>query len=66
MRQMRVKLTLMFAVSMCFVALEEDMIVQTGAEWLPCSCERWLHEDCAEDTVVDSDGNEYCCPFCVM
>ena len=50
----------------CFVTLEEDMIVQTGAEWLPCFCERWLHEGCAEDTVVDSDGNECYCTFCVM
>lgn len=27
-----------------------------GAEWLFCTCERWLHEDCAED-IVDNDGN---------
>ena len=26
---------------------------------------RWLHEDCAEDCIVDSDENKYYCPFCV-
>ena len=51
---------------MCFVTFEEDTREQTGAEWLPCACRRWLHEDCAEDIVVDSDGNEHCCPFCVV
>ena len=51
---------------MCFVTFEEDTCEQTGAEWLPCACGRWLHEDCAEDIVVDSDGNERCCPFCVV
>ena len=43
---------------MCFVTFEEDTRKQTRAEWLPCACGRWLHEDCAEDIVVDSDGNE--------
>ena len=51
---------------MCFVTFEEDTIRQTGAEWVPCACGRWLHEDCAEDIEVDSDGNERCCPFCVI
>ena len=51
---------------MCFVTFEEDTLKQTGAEWLPCACGRWLHEDCAEDVIVDSDGNELCCPFCVV
>ena len=51
---------------MCFVTFEEDTREQTGAEWLPCACGSWLHEDCAEDIVVDSDGNELCCPFCVV
>ena len=50
----------------CFATFEEDTIRQTGAEWVPCACGRWLHEDCAEDIKVDSDGNERCCPFCVM
>ena len=50
---------------MCFVTFEEDTLEGTGAEWLPCPCGRWLHEDCAEDCIVDSDGNERYCPFCV-
>ena len=50
---------------MCFVTFEEDTIEGTGAEWLPCPCGRWLHEDCAENCMVDSDGKERYCPFCV-
>ena len=51
---------------MCFVTSEEDTHKQTGVEWLPCACGRWLHENYAEDIVVDSDGNECFCPFCVV
>jgi len=50
---------------MCFVAFEEDTHKGTGAEWLPCPCGRWLHEDCAKGCIVDSDENEHYCPFCV-
>ena len=50
---------------MCFVTFEEDIHEGTGAEWLPCPCGRWLHEDCAEDCIVDSDGNERYYSFCV-
>ena len=50
---------------MCFVTFEEDTLEGTGAEWLPCHCGRWLHEDCAENCIVDSDGNERFCPFCL-
>jgi len=30
---------------MCFVSFE-DVLEGGGAEWIPCSCGRWLHEDC--------------------
>ena len=41
---------------MYFITFEEDIIEETEAEWLPCHCGRWLHEDCAEECIVDSDG----------
>ena len=50
---------------MCFVTFEEDTLEGTGAEWIPCPCGRWLHEDCVKDYTVDSDRNEHYCPFCV-
>lgn len=36
---------------MCFVRYEEDVIGETGAVWVSCTCGRWLHENCAEDCV---------------
>ena len=50
---------------MCFVIFEEDTLEGTGAEWIPCPCGRWLHEECVEDYAVDSDGNECYYPSCV-
>ena len=44
---------------MCFVTCEEDTREQIGAEWLTCACGKWLHENCAEDMVVDGNGNEH-------
>ena len=35
-----------------------------GAEWMSCACGRWLHEDSAENGVIDSSGERFC-PFCV-
>ena len=39
---------------------------RTGAEWIACGCGQWLHEDCAEDVVLDDKGNERFCVFCLM
>ena len=35
--------------NICFVTFEAYMLEETGAEWLPCPCRRWLHEHCAQD-----------------
>ena len=52
---------------MCFVIFKEDILEGTGAEWLqlPCPCRRLLHENCAEDCIVDSEGIERYCLSCV-
>ena len=46
----------------CFVLYEND---QSGKDWVACACGRWLHEDCADDCVIDSDGNERLCFICL-
>ena len=50
---------------MCFVSYEDDILEGTGADWIFCKCGRWLHEDCVEDIVKDSDGDERFCSFCL-
>ena len=34
----------------CFVAYDDD---QSGKDWVACACGRWLHEDCADVTVME-------------
>ena len=34
---------------------------QSGKNWVACACGRWLHEECADDCIIDSDGNERLC-----
>ena len=29
-----------------------------GTEWISCACGHWLHEDCAENRVIESSGCE--------
>ena len=50
---------------MCFVTYEDDVLDGAGAEWISCKCGRWLHEDCVEDVVKDSTGDERYCSFCI-
>ena len=50
---------------MCFGTYEDDIMERAGAEWISCACGRWLHEDCAENRVIDSSGCERFCPYCV-
>ena len=50
----------------CFQAFAEDVEEGTGAEWVQCTCTRWLHEDCILDSIIDSSGKERLCPFCTM
>ena len=50
----------------CFGGYDDDVIERTGAEWIACGCGRWLHEDCVEDVVLDDEGNERFCVFCLM
>lgn len=36
-----------------------------GRDWVKCACSRWVHEDCMEDVILDGEGLERFCPFCI-
>jgi hypothetical protein len=46
----------------CFGLYTEDV---SGADWIECACGHWLHEECAEECVVDANGKERFCPACL-
>ena len=46
----------------CCVCLE---IYDATTEWVQCVCQRWMHEDCYTEIVLDKYGRELLCPFCV-
>ena len=50
---------------MCLVRYEDDVLEGFGAEWINSRCGRWMHENCVEETVMDSDGQQRFCTFCV-
>ena len=39
----------------CFGLYTEDV---SGADWIECACGHWLHEERAEECVVDAGGKE--------
>ena len=43
----------------CFGFYQED--IDTGREWVQCSCNGWIYEDCVDDEDVDSGR---LCPLC--
>ena len=45
----------------CFGSYDED--IDTGREWLQCSCGRWIHEDCIDEVVIDNSSGKVC-PLC--
>ena len=47
----------------CCVCFE---MYDNTTEWVQCVCQRWLHEDCYTDIVLDKYGRELLCPFCVV
>lgn len=50
----------------CFRTYEEDKIEETGFIWVRCVCGRWVHEDCYSEAVMDKNGRELICPYCVL
>ena len=49
-----------------FRTYEEDQIEETGFLWVRCVCGRWVHEDCYSEVVMDKNGRELICPYCVL
>jgi len=47
----------------CNVSYEDDGI---GEEWVRCACKRWIHENCIDEVIVDINGEEYFCSFCII
>ena len=45
----------------CFGSYQED--IDTGREWLQCSCNRWIHEDCVDNEDLDESSGRLC-PLC--
>ncbi len=48
--------------SACFHTYEDD---ESGSDWVECVCGRWIHDDCIEECIVDSNGKERMCPICL-
>ena len=46
----------------CFINYDND---PSGKDWVECACGRWLHEECADDCVVDDEGKERLCVICL-
>ena len=49
----------------CFRTYEEDVLEKTEFNWVKCVCERWVHEDCVSEIVLDKNGRKLICPYCV-
>ena len=39
----------MYAVALCFINYEDDILDGSGGKLIKYACGRWLHLDCAED-----------------
>ena len=50
---------------MSFGSYDDDVIEQSGRDWINCACGRWLHEECAEDHGVDDNGKDRFCSYCL-
>ena len=47
------------------VSYEDDVRNGCGEEWIRYACKRWIHEDCIDKVVIDADGKERFCSYCV-
>ena len=45
----------------CFGSYQED--IGTGREWVQCSCQRWIHEDCVDNDDIEENSGRLC-PLC--
>ena len=45
----------------CFGNYDDD--AGTDRQWVMCSCNRWIHEDCIDPNDIDDDSGKVC-PLC--
>ena len=50
---------------MSFITYEDDVLEGARDSWISHACGRWLHKDCAENQIIDDDGKEHSCSFCL-
>ena len=50
----------------CNVSYEDDVRCSRGEEWVRCACDRWIHSKCIDEVIIDADGKERICSFCVI
>ena len=50
----------------CYVSYEDDVRCSRGEEWVRCACDRWIHSKCIDEVIIDADGKERICSFCVI
>jgi len=52
--------------SECNVSYEDDARNGYGEEWVCCACKRWIHENCIDEVIMDVNGKERFCSYCVV
>jgi len=45
---------------------EDDVHFGRGEEMVECACGCWIHEKCINKVVLDAEGKEKFCSFCVI
>ena len=40
------------AVACVLGTYEDDVLAETGADWLHCACGHWLHENCVDEVIT--------------
>ena len=48
------------------VSYADDIRDNHGEEWVQCACGHWIHEKCIDEVIIDADGNECICSYCVI
>jgi len=50
----------------CNVSYEDDVRNGSGEDWVICACKKWIHKNCIDEVVIDADGKERFCSYCVV
>ena len=50
----------------CIVSYEDDAHIGCGGDWVRCACQRWIHENYIDEVIIDANGKERFCSYCVV